>query len=260
MEFYREVRTRPWADAFKYATVFFVLITFAVTLLIAPSSFSFLSDTKNEIREQIPDGTTFEIKDDNFSTSLEPATEFGSEEFILTIDDTVYGKDFPKAFEDRVGIFIGRDAVFIQEPDGSREIIPFDESPELAFTKEDMLRWIGSYGVPVVLLLLWLVWLFSFLFSWLGGLLFVLFMSLISSLAGRVWKLNLNYYQWLAVGFHAITLPTILDFIFSSFGLEVPFLVPVVFFMFIFAVLSDERARPVKPKPNAGAVERTSGE
>ncbi len=249
MEFYREVRTRPWSDAFKYAAVFFVLITFAIVLSAAPGSFMFLSDAKSEIRDNMPDGTAFEIKNNIFSTTLEPATEFGGDEFILIIDDTISGKDFPKAFEDRIGIFIGRDAVFTQEPDNTREIMTFEDAPEFELTKQQMLQWLSRYGAPVIVLMLWLVWLFSYFFSLLSALVSILFMSVISLLAGRAWKVNLNYKQWLAVGFHAITLPTILDFLFTSFGLDVPFLMPVVFFMFIFAVLSDERARPVKPEP-----------
>jgi len=54
----------------------------------------------------------------------------------------------------------------------------------------------------------------------------------------------LTYSQWLAVGLHAVTLPTLIDYVFGLFSLQVPFASTVVFLMFMLAVAMDERSRP----------------
>jgi hypothetical protein len=56
----------------------------------------------------------------------------------------------------------------------------------------------------------------------------------------------MNYSQWLAVSLHAITLPTIIDFVFALLGWNVPLVFIVVFFMIICAVFIDEKTRSAK--------------
>ncbi|MFH1047894.1 MAG: DUF1189 family protein [Patescibacteria group bacterium] len=251
MEFYREVRTRPWTHAFRYAAVYFLLLSGLLTWSVVPEAFGFLQQVRKVVHEQLPDGAVFEMQNNQFNTSLSPATEFGDEQLTLVVDSSVRGLDFPKSFEDRNGIFLGQDALFSQEADGRREIIPFADTPDFSVTKEALVDWLGRWGIPTVVVLMGFVWLFSFFFSLFGGLFFVTLTSLLALFSSRLAKLKLFYHQWLAVGLHAVTLPTLLDFLFSLFGLNVPFLLPVVYFMFIFAVLSDERLRPTKIKPIA---------
>lgn len=245
MEFYRKVRTGSWTNAFRYSAAFFVLVALFLSLSAAPALFGALGDVKNVLNESVPDNTSFEVKDGKFSTTLSPATEFGDNEFALIVDSTVLGKDYPKAFEDRIGIFIGRDAVFSQELDGSREIKPLEDLPNFTVTKEAVSSWLGRWGVPVIVGILLLIMLFGYAYSLLSIFVFVFLTALVSLLASRIWKLKFDYRQWLAIGFHAVTLPVIIDYLFTLIGLDMPFLMPVVYFMFVFAVLSDERARSV---------------
>ncbi|MEA3249131.1 MAG: DUF1189 family protein [Patescibacteria group bacterium] len=246
MELYRRVRTGPWTRAFIYAIAFFALLSVMLTISAAPGSYKLLGDLESGINESVPDGAEFEIKDGKFSSTLTPGTEFGSEEeFVLVVDDGVYGKEFPKAFEDRIGIFIGRDAIFAQEDDGSREIMPLEGGPDVKVTKENALGWITKFGAVIVTVLLILFLSLHFSLSLLGAVVYVAVTALLTMILGKLWKVRLPYKKWFAIGLHAITLPTLIDYLFSIIGLDVPFAFTVVFFMFMFSVIADERARPV---------------
>jgi len=115
MEFYRKVRTRPPARALAYAAAFFVVMSLVFGLLVVlPGLYSLFGVVRDGVNEQLPDGTSFEIQNGQFSTTLPPATEFRYEDIVIVLDPTLEGQEFPKAFEDRQGNYFGRDALFAQ--------------------------------------------------------------------------------------------------------------------------------------------------
>jgi len=258
MELYRQVRGRSWTDALGYAAVFFALLSVVLTFAATPGSYKLLGDLEDGIRDQIPDGAAFEMKDGQFSTTLAPGTEFGGEDFRIIVDGGVYGKDFPQSFEGRTGMFVGRDALFTQDEDGSREIMPLEGAPNVKVTKEMVSGWVASYGPLAVAGLLFMFLGMHYSFTLLGALIYVAVAALAALAVGRLWKVQLEYRQWFAVGLHAITLPTLIDYLFGFLGLNVPFTFSIVFFMFMFAVIADERARPVK-KVESGKQEAVGG-
>lgn len=259
MELYRQVRGRSWTGALGYAAIFFALVSVVLTLAAAPGSYKLLGDLEDGIRNQIPDGAEIETKNGQFSTTLAPGTEFGGEDFRIIVDGGVYGKDFPQSFEGRTGMFVGRDAIFTQDEDGSREIMPLEGAPNVKVTKEMVSGWVADYGALAVAGLLFMFLGMHYSFTLMGALLYVAVAALVALGVGRLWKIQLEYRQWFAVGLHAVTLPTLIDYLFGFFGLDVPFAFSVVFFMFVFAVLADERARPVK-KVESGEPETGGGE
>ncbi len=248
MELYRQVRTRPWTRALAYSLIFFALLSLALTLSASVGAYRLLGDLEDGIRAQVPEGSEFTVKDGRFSTTLEPGTEYGEEGFALVFDDGVVGKDFPRSFEDRIGVLVGRDAVFTQEEDGSRDILPIEGVPDFSFTKGSVLDWLGRYGALLVAGLLFLFLGMHYSFSILGALVYAAATALLTLVLGRIWKIRLGYGQWFAVGLHALTLPTLVDYLFGFLGLDVPFAFSVIYFMFMFSVIADERARPVRKK------------
>ena len=255
MQLYRDVRKRPWTYALGYATAFFAVVSLVLTLLVTPGSFTQLEDMRNSLSARLPDGATFELKGGQLETTLDPATELGDAQFALIVDDTLTGNETPKAFENRVGMYVGRDTIFVREADGRLETMPLKDSPNLTVTKEGIMSWLGKWGVAVVVALLLMFMFFGFVFSLLGALTFVALTSLVALAASRLSRLKLDYRQWLAVGLYAVTLPTIVDFAFSAFGLDIPYVYTVLYFMFLFAIMTDERARPVK-KTEEGAEKK----
>lgn len=246
MELYRRVRTRPWTHAVVYAVIFFALLSLLLTLATVPGSFRLLGEFRAGINDQVPDGAEFALKDGQFSSTLPPGTEFGDDEFVFVVDGGVYGKEFPKSFDDRVGVTVGRDAVFVQEEDGSREIMPLEGAPDVSISKESVLDWIGSYGNLLITGLLFMFLGLHYSLSLLGALFYIVITAALTFLISRLWKVRLTFLQWFAVGLHAITLPTLIDYLFGFIGLDVPFAFTVIYFMFMFSVIADERARPVK--------------
>jgi hypothetical protein len=250
MELYRQVRSRSWVSALGYSAAFFALVSFVLTLATVPGSFSLLSELEQAVMEQVPEGADFTIKDGKFSTGLQPGTEFGDEQFVFVLDDSLEGLEYPKAFENRIGAYVGQDAAFVQSEDGVREIMPFEEAPEVSLTRESILQWISDYGVLAVSGLLVLFLGLHYSLSVLGALFYVVLMSVLVMLIGRVWKVRISYAMWFAMGLHAITLPTLIDYVFGFLGLDVPFAFSAVFFMILFSVIADERAKPVIPAPS----------
>jgi len=246
MELYRRVRSGSWTGALAYAAIFFALLSVALTLAAIPGSYKLLGDLEKGIGEQIPDGAAIETKDGQFSTTMAPGTEFGGEDFVVAVDGGVFGKDFPQSFEGRTGVLIGRDAVFSQDEDGSREIMPLEGAPNVKLTKEMITGWVASYGPLAVAGLLFMFLGMHYSFTLMGALVYVAVYALLALAVGRLWKVRLEYRQWFAVGLHAITLPTLIDYLFGFLDLNVPFAFTVVFFMFMVAVIADEKARPVK--------------
>jgi succinate dehydrogenase hydrophobic anchor subunit len=250
MEFYRRVRTRPPARALAYAAAFFVLLSLVFGLLVALPGLNGLRVTiRDGLRDQIPAETTFEIKDGQFETSLPVGTEFEHDGLAFVFDDRLVGTEFPKSFEDRLGNYVGRDAIFVHYPPGERDVIYFSDLPDVSVNREQMQGWLDQWGAIYVFAGVVLAILLRFILTFLSGLIFAVTAALGALFAARMGRLQMNYSQWLAVSLHALTLPSIIDFAFTSFGLEMSLVYVVVFFMIIYAVLIDERANPVRPTP-----------
>lgn len=257
MEFYRLVRTRPLARALSYVTAFLLLMAVVFGLIeTLPSLYSFYRSVDSGINEQLPADAWFEVRAGQFNTNLTPATEYKFDDAVLVLDTTLEGQEFPQAFEDRIGYFIGRDAFFSQYPIGERLAMPLSEIPDISITREAAQSWLNSWGVWMVAGATFIFIIFRFLSIFLASLVFATLAALGAKLASRVSHLKMNYSQWLAVGLHAVTLPTIVDFLFTYFGLDMPLAYVVIFFMIIYAVLVDERARPVKKTSKQQIPER----
>lgn len=261
MEFYRQVRTRPLAHALSYVTAFLLLTAVVFGLIeILPNLNSFYRALDSGINEQLPAEAWLEVKAGQFNTNLPPAAEYKFDDVVLVLDATLEGQEFPQAFEDRVGYFIGRDAFFAQSSTREHLAIPLTEISDITITREAAQSWLNSWGIWVMIGSTFVLIILKFLSVFLISLVFAALAALGAKLASRVGHLKMNYSQWLAVGLHAVTLPTIVNFLFTHFGLDMPLVYVVIFFMIIYAVLVDERARPVKKTSKKQIPEEQAGQ
>jgi hypothetical protein len=248
MEFYQKVRATPMARAWLYVTGFLSFMTLVVSLVvILPGMLSLRDDIRGGINHLAAD-TWFEIRDGQFNTNLPPATEFQFDgNVVLILDSTVEGLELPQSFAGRIGALVGRDALFAQDPQGKQETILFkNEISDFKVTGQVLQTWVDRWSLPLVILGTIFSAVSKFVLIFLTSAIFVLPIALIVKFAGQIAHLKMNYSQWLAVSLHAITLPTIIDFVFTLLDWKVPLVFIAVFFMIICAVFIDEKTRSAK--------------
>ncbi|MFH2062846.1 MAG: DUF1189 family protein [bacterium] len=245
LEFYRSVRTGRLKSALLYAVGFWFLLSVVFSLTVAlPEALSLYREVSGAVSDGLPEGTSFEIRDDRFETNLAPGTEFFLGDLVVVVDPTVEGKEFPLAFSDRTGAFVGRDTIFVRQQDGQRELIPFSDLPDVSVTREEMLDQAGRWKTAFVVGVTVAVAVFRLVFGFVALLIDAAVTALLALFIVRAWKLRLDYRQWLSVALYAVTLPSLLEYAFGLVSFGIPFASTVVYLMFILAVAMDERSRP----------------
>ncbi len=244
MELYRQIRTAPWTKAFYYFILFSLFIVVTTLFDVAPSAWSGLKQARQYVVDQVPAGASVAIKAGQMETNLPSPTYLGNDQLAFVIDASVSGLAAQPDIESGSGFVLGRDVLVVQESAAERRIIALSELPDLTVTKEAALSWFDRYGRWVVAAAALFFGLAYLLASLSGGVMFVLLASLIAALFGALWRVRLRFGQWVAIGFHAVTLPTLANALFGAFGLDVPLVFTFLYFMVVVAVIADERAAP----------------
>ncbi|OGL73249.1 hypothetical protein A3C96_00740 [Candidatus Uhrbacteria bacterium RIFCSPHIGHO2_02_FULL_60_10] len=243
LERYRAIRAKP-AGAWRYLVSFYVVLGFLVTLLMAPGIFALPGEARRVLDEVLPAGSAVAVKSGQFVTTIPTPKTVRLGQQSLLIDPAHTGSDFPKGLPADTVAVIGRDAIFARG-DNEQRTYSLKETPDFRFTQEDLAARIRAYG-PWFAALLFIVIFFMYAFAAaVANLAYVAILAALAVLAGKLWRLKLTYRQYFAVGCHAITLPTILDLLFTSFGLRASLVFTFVFVMFLGAVMADERAKPI---------------
>lgn len=246
MEFYRVVRERPWAGALRYAAAMQACLLLVAALFLAPVITEFRTRLAAHLRAQVPTDARFSIEHGRLATTLSPQTDIGVKDFPVIIDTTVEGV----GAADRTpaaGILAGRDAIYLAEGGGTAKTYPLADLPDLNFSREDVLGRLDRLSGGFLAAAFVFFAAFWYLGSMVGISVYVLPASLAATFAGRLFGVRLRYGQWVAVGFHAVTLPLVVTAGFGASGIPIPYAFSFIFFMFVAAVTLDERARPTSP-------------
>jgi len=254
MELYREVRTRPWGRALGYFVLFSVFIVAVALVDMVPSSWSALKQARQYVADKVPAGASISIKAGKMETNLPSPTDLGNDQLAVIIDPSVAGLDADPAIRSKAGFLLGRDVIVIKDSDKEKRALSLSEMPDVAVTKESALAWIDRSSPWLVAAAAAAFAVIYLLASLSGGVMFVLLASAIAALFGAMWKARLRFGQWVAVGFHAVTLPTLANALFDVFRLNVPWVFTFLYFMVIVAVIADERAAPTSPPETAAAA------
>ena len=251
MELYRGVRTSLAAAAFRYFAALNLLLVILVLCDLTPAAFVGLRDLRSFVSDKLPSGASLTLKAGQMSSGLPQPFALGDDRTPVVIDTGLTGLEPPASFTAETGVLVGRDAVFIKRAAGDVRTSPLKDLPDFSVTRDQALGWLArgaGWVLALALLFFALVYYFA---SLLGGAVFVIVMSPLALFIGRLWKLRLSYWQWVAVGFHAMTLPALVNWLFDEFGSTVPLAFTFLFFMVIVAVIADERASPVDGQPAA---------
>lgn len=262
MEFYREVRTRPWTGGLRYFLVLMAVLAVVMTLALGPVVYVGLRGIGHYVEGKIPDGSSVTVSRGQLSAALPmPFVLFEEASTVpfpnrqkIVLDTAVTGLGMPRETIGENGVLIGRDAVFLRSPAEERTY-PLKNFPDLSLNKRQVTDWVGRHVLPVSLSLtvgLGLLYLLVVVF---GNLAFVLFGSLLIRIFARILKVTgPDFRQWLACGLYAVTWPLFLSAVFNALGLRAVPVFPVVFFMIMASVLADERnggAKPALPENSA---------
>jgi hypothetical protein len=221
-----------------------------------------LRGSKDFVSKSIPDGTSFSVKDGKFATTLPiPSTFKLDQTAVVVVDTSLTGLDIPKDVPKDTAAIIGTDAVFLFNGENERRVRALKDFPNFEVTKEQMLgklKTYGSWAAVGLLLILFLAYLGTILA---GNLLFVGVTSIMMMFAAKLWKVRMTVGQFAAVGFHAVTLPTLVDLLTVSFGLRIPYVFTGIYLLIMVAVVMDERNKPVEvaEKQSDGVAELRSG-
>lgn len=243
MEFYRTVRTRRLGRAVAYLASFGALLVILGLLFFGPQMFGMVGDAKSWVSGHLPDGAQFAVQKGVFSTNVPVPNDFGTEG-TMVMDTSLDGKVFPDDKYPKADVFIGSEAVWFRKNEVEQRRYMMSDLPDVSLTKSQALSWMGSYGILAVAGFLLLIAIMYSVFFLVSILFYVVFMSALAYFAGRLWKVRLDFGQWAAAGFHAVTLPVLVDVALGTFGMDIPYAFSFIYILFIGAVIADERSNP----------------
>ncbi len=248
MELYRDIRRAPWTRALAYVIAFHAAVVFLAAFAAVPGLVRTVGEVERGIARAVPDGARVTVRAGQFSTSLPSPQRFGDEKssFPVVLDEGYAGFSPPPDFGEKGGLYVGREAIFMAD-EGAWRTYPLKDAPDFSYGKDDVLAWMRAYALPAALVAYAVLAVLFWVFSLASSLTFALLMALAATALGRLVGVGMRYAQWVAVSFHAVTLPYLLNLAFVAAGARVPFVFTVVFALFVIAVIADERTSPVPP-------------
>ncbi|HSD12486.1 MAG TPA: DUF1189 family protein [Patescibacteria group bacterium] len=253
MEWYRVVRSRPWTKALAYAALFQSALTLFVVASLASHLFGAETAFVAHVLRTFPDGAALTVKSGHLSTNLPEPFEAGSKWLRVVFDTSFEGLEPAARYKDFDGVVVGRDAIFFPRPHYTsspsivtqQRVYRMADFSEFSVTKAQLIDWLQAWGGLFILGLLVL-----FAVTYLGIMIVttVGFVALASAVAyglGRLWGIRTGYAAWFAVGLHAATLPLLVNYATTAADIRIPFAFTFIYFMFVAAVIADERSQPV---------------
>ncbi|MEY4744434.1 MAG: hypothetical protein RL272_379 [Candidatus Parcubacteria bacterium] len=256
MEWYRTVRARPWTSGLRYAAWLQAALTLFTTAALASQLFGGETAFIVHLQTTFPDDAALEVKSGHLSTNLPQPFEAGSKWIRVVIDTSVEGTTAPEKYKGMDGVLVGKDAIFMPQPHyqtppsvlTQQRIYRMEDFSEFAVTKRELLSWLQTWGG---LFILGSLVMFALAY-WAAMLIMTaVYVGITSGAAFAIGKLagiRTGYRAWVAVGFHAVTLPLFVNFAMASTNVRIPLAFSFVFFMFVVAVIADERSQPVAPQ------------
>lgn len=253
MEWYRAVRARPWTSALLYAVLFQGALTLFIIASLASHLFGAETAFVAHVSRTFPDGAALTVKSGHLSTNLPEPFEAGSQYLRVVFDTSFDGLEEPARYKGTDAVVVGKDAIFFPQPHyvtpssiiTQQRLYRMEDFSEFSVTKSQLLGWLQTWGGLFILGLLvvaaltyWALMLFS-------TAVFVAVASAVAYGLGRLWGVRTSYRAWVAVGLYAVTLPLIVNYATTIADIRIPYAFTFIYFMFVAAVIADERSQPV---------------
>jgi len=264
-EFYKGVVKGRLKTALKYFLKLFGLLslmTIITILAVLIPAYPYLKDLKNKLPSLYPKELEIEITDGKVSTNVD-------EPYFIPLKPNVFPQPLEKGLNNRpIENILVIDTSSNPSEIDNFQTFAFLTKEDIAFKAENdqiriqslenvndfqlnrniieknwqkavpYLKWIGI-GILVFTIIAIPV------FTILGRLVWVLFLSLLTLLAAKAMKYELNYKKALKINLYAVTLPTVISAFFMLFGADVkiPFFSGIILLIFNLIIFSSLREK-----------------
>lgn len=263
LRYYQDIVTAKFSFSFKFYLMFSLLLSLTLTLslsiIIVPFLTQFSSRFEKRAPNLFPQDLAITLKEGEVTTNaVEPlrfpipfellvdvpgAVSDQNQKYLLTIDTKANSSDFAKS---QSLILVTKNEVVLTQNNDNYQVVPFDKSDEFLLNFEVYQKFLQDTKpfirfLPVISVLL-IFFVFSFIFPLLR-LIFLIIITPILFAAARLMGLNLSMGKITQLGLHALTLPTLLQILFISFGANTasPLFFAIAFFLYILVILAELR-------------------
>lgn len=259
LNYYKEIVKAPFRFSLKYLFFLLFVLTLISSLKIAvglsfiiPKAPQLVTSAKEGIKSFFPAGLVVTVRNGELSTNVKepyyielPMLAGLKETHFITIDTKASVDDIQSL---KTLILVTKKSAVIKDQNNGLRVYPFSDIKETVVLDKDSYNQMVGKLLPyldllpriltILLILAILVWPFVGAAFWLlGQLVYLLIVSLLLLLVVAIMKRKIRYSKIYQMSMHALTLPILIQFILSFFGIDLPFLVPtailVVFMGFV---------------------------
>lgn len=264
--FYRELLSKPFSYSLKYYSAFALLVviflTIASSIPLIASANKVAHEFPKKFFDYIPDNLEVTVTKGIVSTNAEepfafpiPAALRSSMEtpeiVNLLVIDTKTSFSVAQFAEYHTLAWLGGDQwVYRDQKGGALQIQPIDPKVNLVVNEpklrgfESMISAYYKYIGPIIVVLIFI----ALCLIYVGYMLYLLFGGLLIYILLRVMKMSVTYGKAYQIGLHAITLPILLQFLFSISNiplLQIPFLPTLILLAVVYLNFKNSFTPPV---------------
>lgn len=242
---YRHLRREPDRRGFGYLASFVGVFAVAYTLSALVFAMALPSAAARHLEKTVPEETYVELKGGRFTSSFPEGWEAGDKDFRFAVAATLAGLTPPERPENS-WVVIGEDAVFVKDGQGSLRVQPLKDLPDFRWERGGVVGFLRSpvsYVLLVAFVLAFGAMTYGFLLAWNAALVYLY--SLLATVASRIAGAPVAYDRWVKMGWRLVTTPMLAVAVLRLTGARVPLAFFVVYFMFVVAIIADEKKAPV---------------
>ena len=212
VEFYRRLETRRTGEAVGHLAMFAVLWTVPLSVMFFIGLRQVSNRMAEGLRNDIPAGTVFEMKDGHLSNNLEEPLVFRGKDATVIVNAASSTLSLEEG-ED--GLVFGGDAIYQQDGD-KHETMNFRNAPDFKVSREELMEKIARWAPLALFVGSFLTLIFMFLTFWAGFLLNALLHGFTLWLLLKVLKRPRPWRASFAAAAYAASAPIVLNLAFSG--------------------------------------------
>jgi len=162
IEFYRRIKERKTGEAFGHMAMLAIVWTLPITVLFFMGLRQATRYLAEGLRQDIPPGTVFEMKDGAFTNNLQEPLVFREKDAVVIINTATTTLGLAPG-ED--GVVVDRGAI-LQQDGGKTEVMDFRDAPDFKFGREELMEKIARWGPFALFVVSLFVLVFMFLAFW----------------------------------------------------------------------------------------------
>lgn len=184
VEFYRRVGDRKTGEAFGHLAMLAVLWTLPITVMFFIGLRQVTHLLAEGLREDIPPGTVFEMKDGVLTNNLQAPLVFRERGAVVIVNTATT----TLALEEGENGVVIDSGTIVQQDGAKREITDYRGAPDFKFGREELMENIRRWAPLALFVVSLLVLVFMFLAFWAGMILNALLHGLVLWLLLKVIK------------------------------------------------------------------------